>query len=57
MKILALLYALAFWPIIWWVYTDAKKRRASAPILVAFGVALIFPVGIFIYLGTRADGW
>ncbi|MHC5066665.1 MAG: hypothetical protein ACYTG5_22130 [Planctomycetota bacterium] len=57
MKMLTILYVLAFWPIIWWVYTDAKKRRASAPILVAFGVALIYPVGIFIYLGTRADGW
>lgn len=57
MKILALLYGLSFWPVVWWTFVDAKKRGRSAPMLIALGAALFFPFGVALYLGTRESGW
>ncbi len=36
-----------------WVYSDAKKRGLGRPRSLAFGTALLFPVGVLFYVLSR----
>jgi hypothetical protein len=52
-ELLGVLYMLAFVGSLVFVYHDAKRRGQPLPLLHVIGVALIAPIGIFIYLGMR----
>lgn len=50
---LGILYFIAFWGSLVFVYRDAKRRGQPMPLVQVVGVALIAPVGILLYIGMR----
>ena len=52
-ELLGILYMVGFVGSLVFVYHDAKRRSQPLPLLQVIGVALIAPIGIFVYLGMR----
>jgi hypothetical protein len=46
-------YSVGFWAVLMWVFMDARKQGKTHAFLYALGIALVFPVGIFLHRGNR----